>query len=141
MLVIKPQVFELQPRSSGLWGVTWDEAGPEAWLWLAPARGSGEGLCTDVFVSSCLVNCWHPCVLCSVRTAAWGWPLALASGILAADLERRVLVPRAGFRANVIRHTFCFRIWLFRAWLPQPSSSSFWPWFTVKVDTVICFSS
>ena len=28
------------------------------------------------------------------------------SGILAADLERRVLVPRAGFRANVIRHTF-----------------------------------
>lgn len=57
------------------------------------------------------------------------------------DLERRVLVRRAGFRANVIRHTFCFRIWLFRTWLAQPSSSSFWPWFTVKVDTVICFSS
>ena len=75
-------------------------------------------------------------------TVHWsGCSPAIMSGILAADLERRVLVPRAGFRANVIRHTFCFRIWLFRAWLPQPSSSSFWPWFTVKVDTVICFSS
>ena len=75
-------------------------------------------------------------------TVHWsGCSPAIMSGTPAADLERRVLVPRAGFRANVIRDTFCFRIWLFRAWLAQPSSSSFWPWFTVKVDTVICFSS
>lgn len=75
-------------------------------------------------------------------TVRWsGCSPAIMSGILAADLESRLLAPGAGFRAKVIRHTFCFRTWLFRAWLTQPSSSSFWPWFTVNVDIVIYFSS
>lgn len=77
----------------------------------------------------------------NITVCCSGCSPAIMSGILAADLESRLLAPGAGFRAKVIRHTFCFRTCLFRAWLSQPSSSSSWPWFTVNVDIVIYFSS
>lgn len=85
------------------------------------------------------LTCISPDGTITVRCS--GCSPAIMSGILAADLESRLLAPGAGFRAKVIRHTFCFRTCLFRAWLSQPSSSSSWPWFTVNVDIVIYFSS
>ena len=118
-------LFDFSPLTAGL-GVTAEHVTPPPFVF---CEGDHRSTLTCVSPDGNITVHWSGC------------SPAIVSGILAADLERRVLVHRAGFRANVIRHTFCFRIWLFRTWLAQPSSSSFWPWFTVKVDTVICFSS